>query len=285
MRSLLFVPADSERKIDKALGCGADVIILDLEDSVAPQNKPDARKLAAQVLARPRPEGIRIFVRINALDTGLTVDDLDAVTPGKPDGLIQPKTATGGCVEQLAAMVGNTMPIIAIGTETAKAMFGLGSYHKLKAKLLGLAWGAEDLSNELGAQANRTPDGLLTEPYRLARTLCLYGARAAGIDPVDTVYVDFRNQAGLEADCIEAVRDGFTCKMAIHPAQVEVINRVFTPSPGQVEEANRIIEAFAKADNAGVVGIDGKMYDIPHLNRSKKLIQRARQYGVGGSVM
>lgn len=285
MRSLLFVPADLGRKIDKALMCGADMIILDLEDSVAPQNKPDARKLAAQVLARPRPEGTRVFVRVNALDTGLTADDLDAVIPGKPDGLIQPKTATGGCVEQLAAMAGSAMPIIAIATETARAMFGLGSYHKLKANLLGLAWGAEDLSNELGAQANRTPDGRLTEPYRLARTLCLYGARAAGIEPVDTVYVDFRNEAGLEADCIEAVRDGFTCKMAIHPAQIEVINRVFTPSPGQVEEANRIIEAFARADNAGVVGIDGKMYDIPHLNRSKKLMQRARQYGVDGSFM
>jgi citrate lyase subunit beta/citryl-CoA lyase len=280
MRSLLFVPADSERKIDKAFGSGVDVVILDLEDSVATQNKPAARKLAADVLARPRP-GLQVYVRVNALDTGLTKQDVAAVMPAKPDGLIQPKTETGECVEKLAAMAGADTPIIAIATETAKAMFGLGTYGSVKANLQGLAWGAEDLSNELGAQANRTGDGLLTEPYRMARTLCLYGARAAGIEPVDTVYVDFRNEAGLEADCMDGVRDGFSCKMAIHPAQVEVINRVFTPSQAQVAEARRIIEAFAEAGNAGVVGIDGKMYDIPHLNRSKKLLERAARYGLG----
>jgi len=169
---------------------------------------------------------------------------------------------------------------LALATETPIAMFGLGTYSKVAANFQVMAWGAEDLSNELGAQANRSADGLLTEPYRLARSLCLFGARAAGIEPVDTVYVDFRNQAGLERDCMDAVRDGFTCKMAIHPAQVEVINRIFTPSAQQVAEAHTIIDAFAEAGDAGVVGIDGKMYDIPHLNRSRKLLDRAKAYGV-----
>lgn len=279
MRSLLFVPADSERKIDKALASGVDVVILDLEDSVAPQNKQAARALAAETLKRPRT-GPSIYVRVNALDTGLTSDDVAAVLPAGPDGIIQPKTETGACVEKLAGMVGADMPVIAIATETAKAMFGLDTYSGVGANLKGMAWGAEDLSNELGAQTNRTSDGLLTEPYRLARSLCLFGARAAGVEPVDTVYVDFRNLAGLEQDCVDGVRDGFTGKMAIHPAQVEVINRIFTPSPQQVAEARNIIEAFADAGDAGVVGINGKMFDIPHLNRSRKLLERARAYGV-----
>lgn len=279
MRSLLFVPADSERKIDKAMVSGADVIILDLEDSVAPKNKPAARAIAAETLRRPRT-GPQLYIRVNALDTGLTSDDIAAVLPARPDGLIQPKTETGACVEKLAALTGADMPVIAIATETARAMFGLGTYSDLNANLRGIAWGAEDLSNELGAQANRTPDGLLTEPYRLARTLCLFGARAAGIEPVDTVYVDFRDQAGLEQDCMQGVRDGFNCKMAIHPAQVATINRIFTPSAEQVTEARSVIQAFAEAGDAGVVGIDGKMYDIPHLNRSRKLLDRAKSYGV-----
>ncbi|WP_108882971.1 aldolase/citrate lyase family protein [Anderseniella sp. Alg231-50] len=279
MRSLLFVPADSERKIEKAMTCNADVVILDLEDSVALQNKPAARALAAQTLQRPR-SGPQVYVRVNALDSGLTSDDVAAVLPAGPEGIIQPKTETGACVDKLAGMVGTDMPVIAIATETANAMFGLGTYTQVTANLKGIAWGAEDLSNELGAQANRTAGGSLTEPYRLARSLCLFGARAAGVEPVDTVYVDFRNQAGLEHDCMDAVRDGFTCKMAIHPAQVDTINRIFTPSAQQVAEARSIIDAFAGAGDAGVVGIDGKMYDIPHLNRSRKLLHRAKAYGV-----
>lgn len=278
MRSLLFVPADSERKIDKALASAADVVILDLEDSVAPQNKPAARALAAATLAGRRRHGQKLYVRVNALDSGLTREDVEAVLPGNPDGLIHPKTETGACVETLAGWAGIEMPIIAIATETAKAMFGLGSYGGLKAGLQGLAWGAEDLSNALGAQANRDGDGNLTEPYRLARTMCLYGARAAGVEPVDTVYVDFRNEQGLITDCEQAVRDGFTAKMAIHPAQVDVINMVFTPSAQQIAEARKVIDAFAAAGDAGVVGIDGKMYDIPHLNRSNKLLERAALY-------
>ena len=280
MRSLLFVPADSERKIEKAIASAADVVILDLEDSVAPASKPAARNLAVQTMQQPRNGEQQVYVRVNALDSGLTAQDIEAVMPGKPDGLIHPKTETGACVETLARMAGEEMPIIAIATETAKAMFGLGTYGGVKANLQGIAWGAEDLSNALGAQANRDAAGHLTEPYRLARTLCLFGARAASVEPVDTVYVDFRNEAGLIADCGQAVRDGFTAKMAIHPAQVDIINRVFTPSAEQIADARKVIDAFAAAGNAGVVGIDGKMFDIPHLNRSKKLLERAAQYGL-----
>ncbi len=279
MRSLLFVPADSERKIEKALASSADVVILDLEDSVAPANKPAARALAAETLQGSR-QGPQLYVRVNALDTGLISDDIAAVLPAGPDGIMQPKTETGACVEKLAAMAGTDMPVIPIATETAAAMFGLNTYGGISANLQGLAWGAEDLSNELGAQANRSNDGFLTAPYRLARSLCLFGARAAGVEPVDTVYVDFRNQEGFERDCMAAVRDGFTCKMAIHPAQVEVINRIFTPSADQVALAHSIIAAFTEAGNTGVVGIDGKMFDIPHLNRSRKLLARAEAYGV-----
>ncbi len=279
MRSLLFVPADSERKIEKALASGVDVVILDLEDSVAPANKAAARALAAETLKRPR-SGPQMYVRVNALDTGLMSDDIAAVLPAGPDGIMQPKTETGACVEKLAVMVGTDLPVIAIATETANAMFGLNTYRDISANLQGVAWGAEDLSNELGALANRTSDGLLTAPYRLARSMCLFGARAAGVEPVDTVYVDFRNQEGFERDCMDGVRDGFTCKMAIHPAQVEAINRIFTPSAEQVAQARSIIAAFAKAGDAGVVGIDGKMFDIPHLSRSRKLLERAKAYGV-----
>jgi len=279
MRSLLFVPADSERKIEKALASGVDVVILDLEDSVAPANKAAARALAAETLKRPR-SGPQMYVRVNALDTGLMSDDIAAVLPAGPDGIMQPKTETGACVEKLAVMVGTDLPVIAIATETANAMFGLNTYRDISANLQGVAWGAEDLSNELGAQANRTSDGLLTAPYRLARSMCLFGARAAGVEPVDTVYVDFRNQEGFERDCMDGVRDGFTCKMAIHPAQVEPINRIFTPSAEQVAQARSIIAAFAEAGDAGVVGIDGQMFDIPHLSRSRKLLERAKAYGV-----
>jgi len=281
MRSLLFVPADSERKIEKALSSGADVVILDLEDSVAPASKPDARKRAAKVLAAPRPAGGPLhYVRINALDTGLTGADLDAVMPARPDGLMQPKTQGGNDVAELSRLAGGEVPVIAIVTETARALFHCGSYDEAGPALQGMAWGAEDLSNDLGARSNRNQAGNLTEPYRLARALCLAGARAAGVEPVDTVHVNFRDLADLEAECEAAVRDGFSAKMAIHPAQVEIINRVFTPSAEAVAEARAVVEAFAAAGDAGVVAIEGRMFDIPHLKRAEKLLQRAKALGI-----
>jgi len=281
MRSLLFVPADSERKIEKALGSGADVVILDLEDSVASAAKADARKRAAEVLHAPRAAASPLlYVRINALDTGLAGADLDAVMPARPDGLMQPKTQAGKDVAELARLAGGDVPIIAIVTETARALFHCGSYDEAGSCLQGMAWGAEDLSNDLGAQSSRDAGGALTEPYRLARTLCLAGARAAGAEPVDTVHVNFRDLADLEAECEAAARDGFTAKMAIHPAQVEIINRVFTPSAEAVVEARAVVDAFAQAGDAGVVAIEGRMFDIPHLKRAEKLLQRAKALGI-----
>ncbi len=280
MRSLLFVPADSEKKIARALGSGADTVILDLEDSVSPAAKPAARRLAAEVLASPRPATApRLFVRVNALDTGMTAADLEAVLPARPDGLMQPKTEGGGDVAELARLSGGAVAIIAIVTETARALFSCGTYDKSGPALYGMAWGAEDLSNDLGARSSRDAEGRLTEPYRLARTLCLAGARAAGVEPIDTVHVNFRDLIDLEAECAAAVRDGFAAKMAIHPAQVEIINRAFTPSPQAIAEAEAVVAAFAATGDAGVVAIDGKMFDIPHLKRAQKLLARVRDSG------
>jgi citrate lyase subunit beta/citryl-CoA lyase len=275
MRSLLFVPADSERKIARALASGADVVILDLEDSVAPAAKPAARRLAAEALERGRPSSPLLYVRVNDLSSGLTAADLEAVMPAKPDGLMQPKAAGGRDVRRLSEMAGSPLPIIAIVTETAASLFEVGTYREAGSALQGMAWGAEDLSNDLGARSSRDEEGRLTEPYRLARTLCLAGARAAGVEPVDTVYVDFRDALGLEAECRAAVRDGFAAKMAIHPDQVAIINRAFTPSPEAVAEAQAVVEAFAAAGEAGVVAIGGRMFDIPHLKRAEKLLARA----------
>ncbi len=230
---------------------------------------------------RERPEGPLLYVRVNALDTGAAGADLDAVMPARPDGLMQPKTQGGKDVAELSRLAGSDVPVIAIVTETARALFHCGSYDEAGPALQGMAWGAEDLSNDLGARSNRDKAGALTEPYRLARTLCLAGARAAGVEPVDTVHVNFRDLADLEAECEAAVRDGFAAKMAIHPAQVEIINRVFTPSSEAVAEARAVVDAFAAAGDAGVVAIEGKMFDIPHLKRAEKLLARAKAMGIG----
>jgi citrate lyase subunit beta / citryl-CoA lyase len=284
MRSLLFVPADSERKISRALGAGADVVILDLEDSVAAANKPAARRLAAEVLTSQRRRQPMMIVRLNALGSGLMEADLEAVMPAGPDGLMQPKTHGAEDVKALAALIGSDgagsggLAIIAIATETAGALFGIESYGEAVPPLAGLTWGAEDLSSDLGAQASRDDAGRLTDPYRLARTLCLIGARAAGVEPIDTVYVNYRDGQGLEAECRAAARDGFTGKMAIHPDQVEPINRVFTPAPEAVARARRIVEAFRSAGDPGVVGLDGEMLDRPHLVRAEQLLARAARY-------
>lgn len=280
MRSLLFVPADSERKIARALASGADVVILDLEDSVAAANKPAARRLAAEVLGGRSAGGPMLIVRVNALSSDHMAADLEAVMPAGPDGFMQPKTLSAEDVMALDAMAGKgKLPIIAIATETARALFCLQTYGDAVPPLIGLTWGAEDLSSDLGAQSSRDDQGRLTDPYRLARTLCLIGARAAGIEPIDTVYVNYRDRDGLEAECRAAARDGLTGKLAIHPDQVEPINRLFTPAPDAVARARRIVEAFKAAGDAGVVGIEGEMLDRPHLLRAELLLARAQRYG------
>jgi citrate lyase subunit beta/citryl-CoA lyase len=288
MRSFLFIPGDSPKKLEKGLGSGADALLLDLEDSISPQNKAEARnvtlgflKEAVPVTARPR-----IYVRINGLQTGLTDADLDTIVAGRPDGVMFPKAEGGATVthcdakltarEAIHGLPDGSLDIIAIATETAQAMFLAGTYGGASKRLKGLTWGAEDLSVELGAEANRDRDGHFLAPYQLARSLCLAGAAAAQVQAIDTVYVDFRNDAGLRRECEEARRDGFTGKMAIHPGQVAAINEVFTPTAEQVKRAEAVIAAFAQNPGAGTVGIGGVMYDRPHLERAKQLLARAK---------
>lgn len=293
MRSLLFVPGDSEKKLGRAPDSGADVLLVDLEDSVALDNKDAARRITAEFLsslraASPRP---LLYVRVNALDTGVTDADLDAVMAAAPDGIMLPKSISGADATHLDAKIAvreaqfgiddGATDIIVIATETAAALFNMGSYAGCSRRLKGVTWGAEDLSADIGAATNRGEDGNLLDPYRLARNLCLFGAAAAGVAPIDSVYPNFRDLDGLRREAEDAMRDGFTAKMAIHPAQVPVINEVFTPDADAVRRATRIVEAFEAAGNAGVVGLDGEMLDRPHLTRAQKILDRSRLAGMG----
>jgi citrate lyase subunit beta / citryl-CoA lyase len=291
MRSLLFVPADSPKKLDKAMTSGADAVIVDLEDSIAVDGKARARDSAAAFLkeamaAAPRP---LILVRVNGLQTGLIDADLDALAPSKPDAIMLPKAEGGAAVIHTDAKLAvreaiNDLPdghikILPLATETAAALFLAGTFAGCSRRLTALTWGAEDLSAELGAQANRDAEGRFLDPYRLARALCLAGAAAARVPALDTVYVDFRNRDGFRRECEEACRDGFTGKLAIHPAQVPIINEVFTPSAEALKHAQAVVDAFAAAPGAGVVGIGGLMYDRPHLARAEQLLARAQRGG------
>jgi citrate lyase subunit beta/citryl-CoA lyase len=287
MRSLLFVPGDSPKKLAKGLDSGADALIVDLEDSVAPDRKAQARATTLAFLndigkAAQRP---RLLVRVNGLDTGLIDDDLAAVVAGRPDAILLPKAEGGPSVihldaklaarEAISGLPDGVIRIMAIATETAAALFAAGTYAGASARLSALTWGAEDLSADLGAETNRDEDGRFTGPFRLARSLCVAAAAAAKVAALDTVFVDFRNTQGLRRECEEARRDGFIGKMAIHPAQVAVINEVFTPSAAEIAKAQAVIAAFAATPGVGVVGIDGLMYDRPHLERAKRLLARA----------
>jgi len=287
MRSLLFVPADSPKKLDKGMTSGADALIVDLEDSVAGSGKAHARKSAAAFLkeagaAKTRPY---LLVRVNSLKTGLIDADLDAIVPEKPDAIMLPKAEGGSSILHADAKLAvreatNGLPdghikIAAIATETAAALFLAGTYAGASKRLSALTWGAEDLSAELGAERNRDSEGLLLDPYRLARALCLAGAAAAGVPAIDTVFVDFKDTEAFRRECGAARRDGFSGKMAIHPAQVSMINAIFAPTPEALRQARAIVDAFAASPDAGVVGIDGLMFDQPHLTRAKRLLARA----------
>ncbi len=286
MRSQLFVPGDSEKKLAKGLDAGADCLFVDLEDSVANANKPAARAMTRQFLASARKAERRplLYVRVNALDTGLTDADLDAIMPGAPDGILLPKAQGGADVQHLAAKLAvreaeNDLPdggtrICCVATETASAVFGLASYRSSSRRLAALTWGAEDLSADLGAETNRLADGAHAPVYILARNMTLLAAVSAGVQPIDTVYPNFRDEAGFRRECIEARRDGFTGKMAIHPAQVPIINEIFTPPAEEIERARKIVKAFADNPAAGVIGMDGEMLDKPHLERARKLLAR-----------
>ena len=287
MRSLLFVPADSLKKLSKAMTCGADALIVDLEDSVALDGKASARQSAAAFLKETVPEKDRpyLIARVNGLGTGLTDADLDAIIPSRPDAIMLPKAEGGASVTHLDAKLAvreatsdiadGMTKILAIATETAAALFVAGTFAGSSKRLTALTWGAEDLSAELGAETNRGIDGVLLDPYRLARVLCLAGATAAGVPAIDTVFTDFRDREAFRRECGAARRDGFIGKMAIHPSQVPIINEAFTPTHEAVAHAKAIVDAFAKNPGAGVVGIGGVMYDRPHLARAERLIARA----------
>lgn len=285
LRSLLFVPGDSDKKFARAATTGADVLILDLEDAVAPALKDEARAKVAGWLDRAADVPARLFVRVNPLESGLTAADLAAVVRPGLAGILVPKANGAHDIATIAALIDpleaaagmapGTVRIAVVSTETPAAMFALGSYTPPHPRLVGLTWGAEDLAAAIGATDNKEADGSWTEPYRVARALCLFAAASAGVAPIDTLYADFRDAEGLERDCRRARRDGFTGRIAIHPDQVETINRCFSPSEAEIVHARRIVDAFAANPEAGTLGIDGKMVDIPHLKAAQKTLASA----------
>lgn len=293
MRSFLFVPADGGKKLDKAMASGADAVIIDLEDSIAPEAKAAARKSAAAFLTEVGKSTDRphLLVRVNGIATGLIDEDLDVVAGARPDAIMLPKAEGGASIihvdakltacEAIAGLPDGSIKILAIATETAPALFLAGTYAGASSRLEGLTWGAEDLSAELGAETNRDGDGRFLDPYRMARALCLAGAAAARVPAFDTVTPDFRNADLLRREAEEARRDGFQGKIAIHPAQVPIINEVFTPTPAAVAQARAIVAAFDANPGKGAVAIEGVMYDRPHLARAGRVLARAKSAGVG----
>ena len=271
-RSWLFVPADSDRKIAKAIESAADALIFDLEDSVAPAQKARARDILKTL--PERSGGPQWWVRINPIGSEYHKDDLDLIGRADIAGIVLPKAESGADVTQLAHRTGS-IPIHAIVTETAASLFGLLSYRDPKSPLVAMSWGAEDLSAAIGAASKHDEDGGLAFTYRLARSLCLAGAVAAGVQPVDGVFADFRDEQGLRREAEAARREGFTGKLAIHPAQVDVINAAFAPSPQEVEHARAVVEAFAAEPDAGVLSVGGRMVDRPHLLQAQKVLARA----------
>ena len=282
-RSLLFVPGDSERKLEKALAGEADLIILDLEDSVAPSAKPGAREHVAKALGqgnRSKP----LWVRINPLDTPDAMQDLVAVVQHRPDGIMLPKATPVEArllghylmaLEAAAGLEAESIRLIVVATETAPALFRLGDYAGVP-RLDALTWGAEDLAAAFGSAANRDAKGNLLEPFALARTLCLAGANAAGVAPIETIDPNFRDEKRMAKGPADARTLGFRGMMAIHPAQVEPINRAFTPSEEELERARRIVALFEANPDSGALQLDGEMVDIPHLKQARGLIAQAR---------
>jgi citrate lyase subunit beta/citryl-CoA lyase len=291
IRSFLFIPGDSEKKIAKIDAVRADAFILDLEDSVTPARKTLARDLVAEFLtSRPRAHRrAQFWVRINPLDSGVTLADLKAVMTGNPDGIMLPKVNGPEDVSEVAYYlsafeaaagweVGSTK-ILPVATETALAPFRLGDYSATPpGRLYGLTWGAEDLSTAIGASGNKNSGGSWTHTYEMIRSLCLLGAHAANSEAVDTLYVDFRDDEGLRSASRAARAEGFSGRVAIHPAQVDIINEAFSPSGEELAFAKRVVDLFAANPDAGTLGLDGKMLDIPHLKQALKLLAMHEAY-------
>ncbi len=274
LRSLLFVPGDRPERFAKAAASGADAIILDLEDSVAPSRKAEGRAAVSDYLAGPR--SVTTIVRINPLDSGLAEFDLAAVLTARPDAIMLPKAEGAISVVRLHGMMGDAaVPILPIATETAAAVFGLGSFSDVAQHLIGLTWGAEDLPAAIGAATSREEDGRYTPPYEMVRALTLFGAHAAGVAAIETVYPAITDLEGLAAYAARGRRDGFTGMMAIHPAQAPVINAAFSPSAAEVAHAQAIVDAFAANPGMGAFQLDGKMIDAPHLKQAQRILQLA----------
>lgn len=283
IRSFLFVPADSERKMQKACDSGADALILDLEDSVAPENRPDARRLARDFVAGKDD----CWVRINPMDTDDALADLATVMPSAPAGIILPKPRSAAAVAQLAdeldrleadhGIAPQSTRVIALCTEHPEALLTLHSYIGASARLAGLSWGAEDLSAALGASANRDERGDWLPTYELARSMCLLAAAAAEVAAIDTVFTEYKDLQGLQQYAANARRDGFSGMLAIHPAQIDIINSAFLPTSEELDAAQKIVALFAENPGAGTIGMDGRMIDRPHLVQAQRLLEVARQ--------
>ncbi|NDA47175.1 MAG: CoA ester lyase [Alphaproteobacteria bacterium] len=287
MRSYLFTPADQTRKLAKASQSGADGIILDFEDSIAPEKKAQARNEAAAFLQaeRIKPKRPRLYVRINPLTTELAQADLDAIMPAQPDAIVLPKCQSAQDVQHLSVKLGvlearygltnGATHIMPLACETAASLFHLSSLIGSSPRLVALAWGAEDLALDLGAQNMRQSEESLTNPLQMARTLTLYAARAAGLAPIDAVYTDLKNVEGLRDSCMRAADDGFEGKLAIHPDQIAIIHEAFTPSQEALARAQAIIHAFAQNPEQGAITFEGSMLDRVHLIRAQKLLARS----------
>jgi citrate lyase subunit beta/citryl-CoA lyase len=285
-RSLLFVPGDSDRKLARGVTAGADVLILDLEDAVAPAQKAAARIRVREFLAAHRDRSkTQLWVRINPLDTPESLDDLATVVSAGPDGVVQPKTRSAedvirlghylDALEKAYALTPGHIQILPVATETPESMFALGGFARCGRRLYGVTWGAEDLSAAIGGTANKEADGRWTQPYQLARSLCLFAAGAAKVAAIDTLFVDFRDDGGLRAACAEGRRDGFAGKLAIHPDQVAAINECFVPSAQEIEHARRVIALFRANEGVAALQLDGQMVDVPHLRQAEKTLARA----------
>ncbi|MFN3472492.1 MAG: HpcH/HpaI aldolase/citrate lyase family protein [Blastomonas sp.] len=288
IRSFLFIPGDSEKKLGKADSSAADALIFDLEDAVTPENKPQARELLSAFLAA-RPRGQRhtqLWVRVNPLDSGMILEDMAAVIPHGPDGIMLPKCNGPKDIirtshyldafEQVGSIEPGSIRILPVATETAISPFMLGDYAKAQLpRLAGLTWGAEDLSAAIGASTNLDETGGWALTYRIVRAQCLLAAHAAGVQAIDTLYVDFRDEDGLRTTSRASRAEGFTGRVAIHPAQVAAINESYMPSPEEIEHAERVIAAFAAVPGAGTVGLAGKMIDIPHLKQAHGVLEQA----------
>lgn len=283
-RSMLFVPGDSEKKIAKSEDFAPDAVILDLEDSVAPANKQAARAIVGDYLTSANRR-CALYVRINPLDTPEALIDLAAIMAAKPDGIMVPKAGSAHDCVQLSHYLdafeaqhgiahGHTR-IVPVATEVPEAVFALGNYAIVGARLAGITWGAEDLAAAIGAIDNRDEAGEWSQPFELTRSLCLFGASAAKVAAIDTLHADYKDDAGLAASSRRARRDGFAGRLAIHPAQVAIINEAFTPSEVEVAHAREVVALFAANPGVGTLGLNGKMLDMPHLVQAQKTLMLA----------